>query len=107
MSASPRPKPSPEERRAAFLQGYRQKREAATDAVLNEFSGNPRALAAEICYLRHAFGRIADAVDRVKAGMLFELLPYGPHGRPKGEGNDVQVDVSLELASLELASLEN
>jgi hypothetical protein len=49
------------------------------DEVIGEFSGDARAMAAEILRYRHAIEQLADAVSWIKDGRPFVAMPPGPY----------------------------
>jgi hypothetical protein len=62
-----------------------QERTQNQDQVIAEFGGDLRAIADEILRLRRGLAQIADAIDWMKAGAPFGVVPPGPFGKQQPE----------------------
>jgi len=58
------------------------------DQVIAEFGGDMHAMAAEMVRLRRGLAQVAEAIDWMKRGAPFAMLPPGPHWKPKSEQAD-------------------
>ena len=58
------------------------------DQVTVEFGGNPPAMADEIPRLRYGLARLAEAINWMKLGAPFIMMPPGPYWKSKPEEAD-------------------
>jgi hypothetical protein len=56
-----------------------QDEQRARDQVLAEFGGDPWGMVDEILRLRHGLAQLADAIEWMKEGAPFGVVPPGPH----------------------------
>ena len=58
------------------------------DRVIAEFGGVMQALADEMVRLRRGIALLAEAIDWMKKGAPFGMIPPGPHWKPRSEDAD-------------------
>jgi hypothetical protein len=71
------------QRQAEHRQEREREEQWRRDQVLAEFGGNPWGMADEILRLRHGLAQLADAIEWMKKGAPFAMIPPGPYCEPE------------------------
>lgn len=87
--------PSVANRWADFMRSRSLEEQQRRDAVIAEFDGDARSMAAEIIRLRHGVGQLADAIGWIKDGRQFVAMPPGPYRNDRNSTDDLPAGEAL------------